>query len=258
MTMKKPLLVLAAVAAVAVPLAVCAQQPSPAPVPPVASAPQAGVTSLTLSVTERSSVKQDVVMANVRYETTGNDARTVQNDINEKIKAGLEAVKGDDAVKIATESYQVYSSSQAVVIMKDGKETTEQKEEWRGSQAITLESTDAEKIKVMTGKLQDLGFVVGQLQYTLSPGKSEEVRQTLLKGAVEKLKLQADQAAKLLGKSGYDIKEINIDGGYIQPIPMFKAMRAEASMASDAVAAPSVEAGESDVTMTVNARVDLK
>ncbi len=258
MTYKKPLLILAAVAAIAAPLAVCAQQTQTLP---AAGAPAVadGVTSLTLAVTERIAVKQDVVVANVRYEAKGTDAKTVQNEINQKIEAGLAAIKGDKDVKIATEAYQVYMNQNQVQEMHDGKPVITQTEEWRGSQAITLQSSNADAVKSMTGKLQYLGFAVGQLQYTLSPEKSEEVRQTLMKGAVDKIKAQADQAAKLLGKKGYEIREVNVDGGYMPPMPMYaKAMRMEASGAASDMAAPNVEAGESDVTMTLNARVELK
>lgn len=234
-------------------------------IPFAASAQQAapmkeGVTALNLTVTERQPVKQDVIVANTRFETKGKDARTVQDEINKKIKAGLEAVKGEPAVKVSTEAYSVYMNHQVEMVAdKDGKQRQVTKEEWRGSQALTLESKNLAKMQALTGKLQDMGFAVSNFGYTLSPEKAEQVRDTLMKGAIDKIKRQADQAAKLLGKGGYEIKEVSVDGAqFPPPMPMmYKAARME--MAADAaVQAPSAEAGESDVSMTLTARVELK
>lgn len=259
-TTNKALLAVAIIAAIAGPAWAVFSQNRSVSVPTTVAAVPEGVTALTLSVTERLPVKQDMVIANVRYEIKGASAKEVQNKINTAVQQGLDAIKGDADVKISTESYQVYMNYHQIQVLRDGQPVVENAEEWRGSQAVTLESKDANKIKALTGKLQDLGFAVSNLQYTLSPEKSEEVRQTLMKGALDKIKTQADQATKLLGKKGYEIREVSVDGGYMPPMPMYaKAMRMEMAAGSAAdMAAPNVEAGEQDVNMTLNARVELK
>ena len=96
------------------------------------------------------------------------------------------------------------------------------------------------------------------LNYTLSPEKAEEVRDDLMVKALEKLKTKAALIAKTLGKSGYDLTDVNIDGS--SPVmPMYKAARMEMAMSADAgMAAPVAEAGETDVSLSVSARVLLK
>lgn len=217
-------------------------------------------TYITLNVTERLPVKQDVVVSSIRFETKAADAKTVQSKINEAIKKGLDIVKAEPAIKVSTEQYSVYMNEQnEVVTDKNGKQQTRNKQEWRGQQALSLESKDPVKMQDVTAKLQALGFAVSSYGYTLSPEKAESVRETLMTNAVDKLKKQAATSAKLLGKSGYEFREVNVDGGYIPPQPMmFKAMRAEAAMADASMPAPNAEAGESDVQMTLNARVELK
>lgn len=253
--MTKKLLTAALIAIVPLASFAIAQAQTPPAAPPV----KEGITGLNLTVTERQPVKQDMVVANIRYEAKGKDARSVQDEINKKIKAGLDAVKGEQNVKVSTEAYSVYMNQQVEMRTgKDGKQEQVNIEEWRGSQAVTLESKDIAKMQELTGKLQDMGFAVSNFGYTLSPEKSDAVRETLMKGAVDKIKRQADQAAKLLGKSGYEIKEISVDNAqFPQPVPMMYAA-ARMEKAGDAVAAPNAEAGESDVSMTLTARVELK
>ena len=217
-------------------------------------------TYVTLAATERLAVKQDIVVSSIRFEAKGSDAKTVQSKINDAIKKGLDIVKAEPAIKVSTEAYSVYMNEQNEVFTdKAGKQQTRNKQEWRGSQALALESKDAAKMQDVTGKLQALGFAVNSYGYTLSPEKAESVRNTLLGNAINKLKSQAATTAKLLGKSGYEMREVNVDGGYMQPQPMmFKAMRAEGMAADASMPAPNAEAGESDVQMTVNARIELK
>lgn len=253
---KKTILMMLALAALAIPAAVYAAQQGREPSAPVPTLE--GVTSLTLSVTETQRVKQDVVLASLRFEAKGSDAQTVQSQINEAVKKGLDIIKGDKDIKIATEAYSVYASQNQTQEIVDGKTVTKITEEWRGSQALTLQSKDAEKMKILTGKLQEMGFAVNNFGYSLSPEKAEDVRQTLMKGAIDKIKAQADQATKLLGKSKYDIREVGVDGGYMPPMPMFKAIRAEGMSADSVMPAPNVEAGEQDVSMTLNTRVELR
>ena len=80
-----------------------------------------------------------------------------------------------------------------------------------------------------------------------------------LDDTLEKLQDKASMIAKAMGKSGYEITDLNVDGAS-PVVPMYNKtmmMRAEAGMAAD-MAAPVAEAGETDVSLSVSARVLLK
>src|SRR5690606_30877633 len=122
------------------------------------------------------------------------------------------------------------------------------------------ESKDSAALLKLTGDIQKMGFLMNGLNYTLSVEKTEEVRDELMVKALDKLKAKADKVTKALGKSGYELTDVNVDGG--GPIaPMYKAMAMRSDMAGSAERArapPVAEPGETDVTLTVSARALLK
>lgn len=220
--------------------------------------PGPGETIINLSATERMTLGQDLLQASLRIDTDGKDAKTVQKEINDKMKAAIALTKDQEGVKVTTGQYYVYGydpNPQPVPV--DGK-AKKIEQRWRGSQTIDLESKTADKVLTLSGQIQEMGFVMNGLNYTLSVEKSESIRDELMTKALTKLKQRAEIAAKALGKSKVDLIEVNVDATmpYNPPVMM------KAGMARDAVAesmpAPSAEAGETDVTMTVSARALLK
>jgi predicted secreted protein len=129
---------------------------------------------------------------------------------------------------------------------------------WQGQQTVQLESKDSAALLDLAGKLQGAGFAVSGLNWSLSPERAESVRDELLVKALGNLKAKAALVARTLGKSGYELTDINVDGAP-QPVPMYRAVRMEMAMAADgAVAAPVAEAGETEVVVGVSARALLK
>ena len=96
------------------------------------------------------------------------------------------------------------------------------------------------------------------MNWSLSPERAESVRDELMVKALGKLRAKAALVARTLGKSGYELTDINLEG-VPQPMPMYRAARMEVAMAADgAVAPPVAEAGETEVTVGVSARALLK
>lgn len=211
-----------------------------------------GVTALNLSVTESVKIDEDLIVSNLRYESKGEDATAIQNEINAAMGKALELIKQNNKVDVTTQSYSVHMRSK-----REGRgDDVTLTQEWHGKQALTMKSQDFEAIQDLTGQLQEAGFLTSGFQYTLSPEKSRLVKENLMKGAIEKLKRQAQSAADALGKKGYDIREINIDGGHFFPRPIMA--RGMMAMAESAMAPPQAAGGEEEVSLTINARVELK
>lgn len=221
--------------------------------------PPAGQTIVNFSATERRSMPQDLLVASLRIEVDDKkDPGAVQKKINEAMTKALAQVKGEAEFKVSTGSYSVYKYDHRVIV---NEKTGEGRDEsvWRGSQTIDIESKNATKLLDAVGKVQGLGFAMNNLAYTLSQDVMEKTRDELMVEALKKLSAKAEIVAKTLGKSGVELVDVNIDtGGPV--MPMYKAMmgRAEVAMASDAMAPPVAEAGETDVTLTVSARALLK
>ena len=200
-----------------------------------------GQTLVTLSVTERVKVPQDLLLATLRIESDDRNAQELQNRINTSMGQALEIARAVDDIKVSTGHYSVYQYN-------DQPQGGRADNIWRGSQSVTLESKDPQKLLDLAGELQDLGFVMNQLSYQLSTERADEVRDGLLESAIQRATEKVTRASLAMGKSDIDIAVLDIDSSlnYENPVMMFSA---RADMAEKA--APVAEAGESEVTLTV-------
>jgi predicted secreted protein len=208
-----------------------------------------GQAILNISATERREVEQDLLVATLSYKVVNKDPRIVQDEINKKMKKALSTSKKETDIKVSTGSYQVYERNE-----QRTKET-----KWHGSQSLTLKSKNSEEILKLVGKLQDMGLTSNGLNYTLSPETAVEVQDSLMEAALKQLQTRANRAAKALGKSTAELREVNVNSGNAPYRPMHQS-RGMMMMSADSMemAAPVASAGESTITLTVNARVILK
>lgn len=222
--------------------------------------PPEGTTIINFSATEKRTMPQDLLIASLRIEAEDkNSAASVQKDINDAMKKALELAKAEKSFKVSTGAYSVYRYDQPIIV---NTKTGEQKSEaiWKGSQTIDIESKDAAKLLDAVGKIQEMGFAMNNLAYTLSPEVLDKVRDELMVEALKKLSSKAKVVAETLGKKDVDLVDVNVDtGGPI--MPMYKTMMARDAVAMEAGApmpAPVAEAGETDVSLTVSARALIK
>jgi len=222
--------------------------------------PPAGTTLVNLSVTERTKMTQDTLSTTLNYQLDGASANDIQDKINKAMTQALAEAKKVADVKTTTGSYYVYEyQDQSTVDPKTGQPFTTKKV-WRGQQSISLESEKSTALLDLAGKIQAMGFTMQGLNYSLSPEKADTVRDTLMEKGLKSLSAKAKLAATALGKGNYDIIDVNVDGGSPNYPVMYRSMaKMEMAGAPAAdMAAPVAEAGETDVTMTINARVLLK
>jgi predicted secreted protein len=171
-------------------------------------------------------------------------------------KALAAAGKNPD-VKAATQQYYVHavdldSSLPGKLVSGDRKPARL----WRGSQGITVRGEKPGALLALAGQMQDMGLVMNGLAYTLSPAKADEAQDSLMEGALAKLRTKAGRAAKALGKTEASLLEVNVDSGGYHPQPVMMHGAAMAKM--DSMAAPVAAAGQTEITMTVSARALLK
>jgi predicted secreted protein len=209
--------------------------------------PPTGHTVLNFTATERISLPQDLLTAALRIEARNADPRKVQADINTAMEKALATAKKVAGVKVTTGGYQVYEQRLERNLRM-----------WQGQQTLQLESKNAAAVLELAGQLQASGFAMSGLAYSLSPEKAESVRDELMVKALGSLKARAALVARTLGKSGYELVDVDL-GGDMPVVPMYRTMRAEMAMASaDAAPPPSAEPGETEVAVAVSARALLK
>ena len=220
--------------------------------------PPEGTTIINFSATEKRTVPQDLLIASLRIELDEGTPVEIQKKINESMKKALELAKGNSAFKVSTGFYSVYKYDQPTVVNKETGEQ-ETKPVWRGSQTIDIESKDATKLLDTVGKIQELGFAMNNLAYTISPEVADKVRDELMVEALKKLVAKADIVAKTLGKAKADLVDVNVDsGGPVMPMYNTMLARGEAMAMVAGLPAPVAEAGETDLSLTVSARALIK
>jgi len=209
-----------------------------------------GQTLISLSVTEKRTVDQDTLTAVLRIESVNTDAQTLQREINAAMAQALELSESVDTVEVSTGYYSVYQFNNA----PQGGRANHQ---WRGSQSITLESSDAQNVLELAGEMQELGFVMNNLSYSLSNERADEVRDGLMESAIVRAQANAQRAAQAMGKANVDIATITIDEamGYAQPMMMARGMAMDSATEK---ANPVAEAGKSEVSLTVRVQAVAK
>lgn len=200
-----------------------------------------GQTRITLSVTERILVEQDLVIASLRIEAEDRDASVVQNRINTVMAQALQSSRAIDEVSQSSGHYNVYQTNRQP---QGGRADTV----WRGSQSLTLQSTDAQALLALAGELQELGLVMNQLSYQLSTARADEVRDSLMEAAIARATEKAERATRALGKTRFDIAVLDVDtSSDYSPV----MMRSMADTGSREMAPPVAEPGETEVTLNV-------
>ncbi len=207
-----------------------------------------GQVILNISATERREVAQDLLVASLSYVATGADSRALQNEVNTIMAKALETAKADKDLKVNTSGYQVYETT----------DPRSNERQWRAQQSLTIQSSKSDSVLTMAGKLQDMKLNMNGLNYMLSPETAVDVEDSLMEAALKQLQERADRAAKALGKSGAELRDVNVNSGGIPYQPMVRSSMMEMSMDSAKMAAPVAEAGDTTITLNVNARAILK
>ena len=154
-------------------------------------------------------------------------------------------------VKVATQQYSVYKYEYVA------NKNDERKTKWRGSQGVII-SGKTDDILKLTGELQEIGLAVDGLSYTISNDKREEVRDSLMELAVEKLMKKSKRVAKALGKDVIKVLSINVDADTSRPYPVIQYAMRIGAVAKDEMNSPVAEPGQSQISMTVSAAILIK
>ncbi len=202
---------------------------------------------LQLSSTGTVEVQQDLLSLSLTTSRDGADANTVQTQLKQALDAALTEAKKSaqpGQLDVRTGQFSLYPRYSPL-----GKISG-----WQGTAELILEGRDFPRITQTAGRIQTM--TMGHVSFGLSRearAKVEGDAQTL---AIERFKAKAADLARGFGFSGYTLREVSVnsnDGGY--PQPRVLAMQAKGTQADAAV---PVEAGKSNVVVTVSGSVQLK
>lgn len=188
------------------------------------------------------SVPNDLGRAIAYAEVSGADAADVARRVNAAIAGGLATAKAQAGVTVKT------GNSQTWPIYAKGGRTIEG---WRMRSELVLESRDAAALSTLLGKLQ-AQLAVSQLGFVPAPETRRAAEDEAALEAIAGFQSKAARYAAAL-KKPYRIRSMNIGGGNHVPQPMFRG----AMMAAADAAPMPVEAGESNVSVSINGQIEL-
>lgn len=213
-----------------------------------------GVSLVNLSASERVEIEQDLLVANLRFESDNDSPKALQDTINKTMKKALNTAKKVESVKVSTQQYRVYEYDK-----NRGKKGLAPQKIWRGQQGLMVKGKKADDLLELVADLQEIGLTMNNLSYQVSPELLETTREGLLEDALKKLTAKAERTAKALGKSKAELKQItvNMGGHYPRPV-MARGMAMNMVADSAEVSAPVAAPGENNVTLNVSAQAFLK
>jgi predicted secreted protein len=127
---------------------------------------------------------------------------------------------------------------------------------WAGTVELRVEGRDVETLTRLVGRIQTLS--VAHVAYSLSREARERVQADVSAQAIARFRGQAETYAKAFGFSTYSLREVqlNTNESPNPPVPVFRAARADATMAAEA--ALPVVAGRASVSTTVSGTVRMQ
>lgn len=203
-----------------------------------------------ISASGQLEVPQDWLTMILTVSRDGSDATSVQNQLRQAVDAALAIAKPQvlpKQLEVRTGSFGVYPRRGA-----NGKITG-----WQGSAELILEGRDFLRISSAAGKATSMG--IGNVAFSLSRETQQKLESDAQSMAIERFKAKATEVAKGFGFAGYTLREVSVSSADQPERPMYARVASApmaASMAQDA--SLPVEAGKSQVTVTVSGSVQLR
>jgi len=205
-------------------------------------------TTIHLDQQAQKVVPRDRLQADLRVEATGPDSRGVQDEVNRRMSAALAKARKNSALTVQSGGYGVYREQPP----KGAPEI------WHASQGITVISKDFDAVLKMSGDLQNDGLALSSLRFFLAPDTLRAAQSELTAQALSGLRDRANEVAANLGMGVTQYKDITVGNateGFDGRRPVMFAKAAMA--AAPAITPPDAEAGDSTITLNVQAEVVL-
>ncbi len=203
---------------------------------------------VSLRAQVQQSVNNDTLTVTLFTEDQDNDPAKLANRITTRLNQALETARKSTGIRVSSGnrySQPVYDEKQENILA------------WRERGEIRLEGTDfAEISSTMSNLLGDLSL--GGMQFSLSPANRNSTEDELIKQAIEAFRQRADIATKGLGGDDYRIVQLNLNTQFMTPRPYMQSSRMMAVSADAKMAAPAVEGGEADVTVSADGVIEVQ
>ena len=197
---------------------------------------------VNLRVEQVREVANDVMVVIMQAAAQKNSSAEAAQSVNETMSWADTIIAGDQKIHHKTLNYQTRPVYQNKSITG-----------WSASQQLQLQSENIEALTAMAGALQQHLQIVS-MRFQVGDDRRAEELESLIVEALQAFRTKAGLIADTLQAQDYRIVALSIDenGG---PRPYQAVVQAEAMMARSA--APSVEAGDSKIQVSVSGSIQL-
>ena len=199
---------------------------------------------VTLSATAHASVANDRMRALLRAEADDRDAGKAASAVNARIARATAHAKAQAGVDVGNAGYSTFEVGERA------------DRHWRVVQTIALESSNFAMLAGLLTRLQqDDGLLLSGVEFSVSDATRRSTEDGLMREAIGAWQARAKLAAQAFGAAAWRPGRVTVqssDGGRAQP--MFRAQ----AMTATAPAPVSLEAGTSDISVTVSGEAILQ
>jgi predicted secreted protein len=197
---------------------------------------------LTASAT--APVDNDTIIAVLSAQEEGEHAAKLADQVNKRVLWGMGLAKKSPQIKAQIQAYNTYP------IYHENNITG-----WRVSQMLRLESQDMTEVSELLSDLQSK-LNLQSISFRVSPKEKNAAENALISEALAAFNARAKLIANELGSTAFRMVDLSVSTSGSAP-PLFRGKSMRMEMMSADVAAPSLEAGESTLTVTANGEIEL-
>lgn len=202
-----------------------------------------GYDQITLTTNTEIQVQRDILIASLFARSEGASLEAGTAEVNRQVAAALETARKTSEVHIQTQEYQTEPTYQ-----------NQKPSGWLVQQWIRLESRQPERLARLLGELQKTLKLSG-IDYAVAPETRQAAEDRLISEGLKAFQNRAERVTHALGRDRYRIVKIDVGinpASFRSPRPMVRAMSAEAAPA------PSIEAGETSLFITIQGTIELQ
>ncbi len=197
---------------------------------------------VNLSAQQSRQVANDIMAVTLQAVVQKDRAAEAGQAVNEVMNWAEQIISANAEIKHRTINYQTQPVYQNRSLTG-----------WKVSQQLLLQSSDIDALTAMVGTLQQQLQVIS-MRFEISPDRREQEVDGLIVEALQAFRTKAELITSTLKAQDYHLVNISVreNGGFV---PYRGVVQAEAM--AMAAAPPSVEAGDSEVRVSVDGTIQL-
>ena len=197
---------------------------------------------VAFSVTATQDVENDLLVAVLFVERQGERQSQLASEVNQEMGWAVTRARREAAVETQTLRYQTNAIYRNQSLAG-----------WRIRQSVRLESRDAVALARLIGELQ-ARLSIQSVRHELARDTRKQAEDDLIRRALGAFRRRAELIREELEAGGYRIVRLEVSTGAAAHV-----LRGARMMAAEAVAAPpALEPGDQQVSVTVNASIELQ